>query len=114
MSGTRALFASIGASVSLVAAAALSLLAVSAVFAFGGWSTPVAESARQSALVLTTDATPKRAAGAKPVKLPGADARQPRGTRRRAGVRRREAVGARRRRARHESLGHGRAAASPA
>ena len=70
MSGTRALFASIGASVSLVVAAALSLLAVSAVFAFGGWSTPVAESARQSALVLTADATPKRAAGVKPVKLP--------------------------------------------
>ena len=42
MAGTRALFASIGASVTLVAAAALSLLAVSAVLAFGGWadSTP--------------------------------------------------------------------------
>ena len=52
MSGTRALFASIGASVSLVAAAALSLLAVSAVFAFGGWSDPVAQSARQTALIL--------------------------------------------------------------
>lgn len=70
MSGTRALFASIGASVLLVAAAALSLLAVSAVFAFGGWSTPVAESARQSALVLTADAAPKRLASTKPVKLP--------------------------------------------
>ena len=53
MSGTRALFASIGASVLLVAAAALSLLAVSAVFAFGGWSDPVAESAGQAALVLS-------------------------------------------------------------
>lgn len=52
MSGTRALFASIGASVLLVAAAALSLLAVSAVFAFGGWSDPVAQSARQTALIL--------------------------------------------------------------
>lgn len=52
MSGTRALFASIGASVSLVAAAALSLLAVSAVFAFGGWSDPVAQSAQQTALIL--------------------------------------------------------------
>lgn len=52
MSGTRALFASIGASVSLVAAAALSLLAVSAVFAFGGWSDPVAQSASQTALIL--------------------------------------------------------------
>jgi hypothetical protein len=70
MSGTRALFASIGASVSLVAAAALSLLAVSAVFAFGGWSDPVAESVRQSALVLPPDAAPKRVAAAKPVKLP--------------------------------------------
>ena len=55
MSGTRALFASIGASVLLVAAAALCLLAVSAVFAFGGWSDPVAESARQTALVLAVD-----------------------------------------------------------
>jgi hypothetical protein len=55
MSGTRALFASIGASVLLVGAAALSLLAVSAVFAFGGWSDPVAESAGQSALVLAGD-----------------------------------------------------------
>lgn len=54
MTGTRALFASIGASVLLVAAAALSLLAVSAVFAFGGWSDPVAESPRQEALVLAT------------------------------------------------------------
>ncbi len=70
MSGTRALFASIGASVALVAAAALSLLGVSAVFAFGGWSPPVAESARQSALVLTADAAPKHTAAAKPVKLP--------------------------------------------
>jgi len=52
MSGTRALFASIGASVSLVAAAALCLLAVSAVFAFGGWSDPVAQSAPQTALIL--------------------------------------------------------------
>jgi len=55
MSGTRALFASIGASVLLVAAAALCLLVVSAVFAFGGWSDPVAESARQTALVLAVD-----------------------------------------------------------
>jgi len=55
MSGTRALFASIGASVLLVAAAALCLLVVSAVFAFVGWSDPVAESARQTALVLAVD-----------------------------------------------------------
>jgi hypothetical protein len=65
MSGTRALFASIGASVSLVAAAALALLAVSAVFAFGGWSDPVAQSAPQTALILaegqndTTRTTPR-------------------------------------------------------
>ncbi|HEV2057874.1 MAG TPA: hypothetical protein VGR11_00870, partial [Solirubrobacteraceae bacterium] len=52
MSGTRALFASIGASVSLVAAAALSLLAVSAVFAFGGWSDPNAHSGAQTPLIL--------------------------------------------------------------
>jgi hypothetical protein len=38
MDSTRALFASIGVSVSLVAAAALSLFAVSVVIAFGGWS----------------------------------------------------------------------------
>lgn len=53
MAGTRALFASIGASVALVAAAALSLLAVSAIFAFGGWSDSVSPSAGQTALVLT-------------------------------------------------------------
>lgn len=55
MSGTRALFTSIGASVVLVAAAALCLLAVSAVFAFGGRSDSVADSARQTALVLAVD-----------------------------------------------------------
>ena len=52
MAGTRALFASIGASVALVAAAALSLLAISAVFAFGGWSDSVSASDTQAALVL--------------------------------------------------------------
>jgi hypothetical protein len=52
MSGTRALFASIGASLSIVVAAAMSLLAVSALFAFGGWSDPIAESARQTSLTL--------------------------------------------------------------
>lgn len=57
MSGTRALFASIGASVLLVAAAALSLLAVSAVFAFGGWGTPMAQSEPQTALILDGSAT---------------------------------------------------------
>jgi len=69
MSGTRALFASIGASVSLVAAAALSLLAVSAVFAFGGWSDPIAQSASQTALVLD-DGGPARTTSSKPIVLP--------------------------------------------
>ncbi|MEA2194003.1 MAG: hypothetical protein QOG42_437 [Solirubrobacteraceae bacterium] len=69
MSGTRALFASIGASVSIVAAAALSLLAVSALFAFGGWSDPVAESARTSSLVLATDSD-RAPTGLKPLVLP--------------------------------------------
>ena len=71
MSGTRALFTSIGASVLLVGAAALSLLAVSAVFAFGGWSDPVAESSRQTALVLAGGADGRtRAAGQEALVLP--------------------------------------------
>ena len=71
MSGTRALFASIGASVSLVAAAALSLLAVSAVFAFGGWSDPVAQSARQTALILDDGSSgPARTTANKPIVVP--------------------------------------------
>ena len=71
MSGTRALFASIGASVSLVAAAALSLLAVSAVFAFGGWSDPVAQSARQTALVLEDGrGSAARTTSEKPIVVP--------------------------------------------
>jgi hypothetical protein len=74
MVGTRALFASIGASVALVAAAALSLLAVSAVFAFGGWSDSVSESARQPALVVegstltrARDGHARTRAGARPI-----------------------------------------------
>jgi len=70
MSGTRALFTSIGASVLLVGAAALSLLAVSAVFAFGGWSDPVAESSRQTALVLVGADGRTRAAGQEALVLP--------------------------------------------
>jgi len=71
MSGTRALFASIGASVLLVGAAALSLLAVSAVFAFGGWSDPVADSSRQTALVLAGDEDGRtQAAGQRALVLP--------------------------------------------
>jgi hypothetical protein len=62
MAGTRALFASIGAGVALVAAAALALLAVSAVFAFGGWSdSDSASGAKQPALVF---------AGSTPLKSP--------------------------------------------
>ena len=51
MGGTRTLIASIGASATLVAAAALSLLALSVVFAFGGWSGPLLHSAEKPALV---------------------------------------------------------------
>lgn len=51
MTATRALFTSIGAGAALVAAAALSLLTISAVFAFGGWSDSVSQSATKPALV---------------------------------------------------------------
>jgi hypothetical protein len=51
MRGTRALFASIGVSVALVAAAALSLFTVSIVIAFGGWSAGMGESELPPALV---------------------------------------------------------------
>lgn len=51
MAGTRALFTSIGAGVTLVAAAALSLLTISAVFAFGGWSDSMPQSVTKPALV---------------------------------------------------------------
>lgn len=54
MAGTRALFASIGASAALVAAGALSLLTISAVFAFGGWSAPDSPFVEQPALVLAS------------------------------------------------------------
>jgi hypothetical protein len=63
MDSTRALFASIGVSVALVAAAALSLFAVSVVIAFGGWSAGLGEAAPVPTLVFgpsgstrTTDA----------------------------------------------------------
>jgi hypothetical protein len=72
MAGTRALFASIGASVALVAAAALSLLAVSAVFAFGGWSDSPSESVKKPALVFAGGTPTQRAAGGA-----GAHARTP-------------------------------------
>jgi hypothetical protein len=57
MGNTRALFASIGVSVSLVAAAALSLFTVSIVIAFGGWSAGMGESAAPSALVIAGTTT---------------------------------------------------------
>lgn len=79
MSGTRALFASIGASVLLVAAAALSLLGVSAVFAFGGWSDPIAESAQQKALVLPagTSGSASNARPARALVLPARERSRP-------------------------------------
>jgi hypothetical protein len=57
MGSTRALFASIGVSVSLVAAAALSLFAVSILIAFGGWSAGLGESAPPATLVVGETAT---------------------------------------------------------
>jgi hypothetical protein len=68
MGSTRALFASIGVSVSLVAAAALSLFAVSVVIAFGGWSAGMGESEAPSTVVFATTtaqseaSSPRRAA----------------------------------------------------
>lgn len=63
MAGTRALLASIGASVALVAASALSLLAVSVVFAFGWTAVSVPESVGTKPLVLagTTASQPSSA-----------------------------------------------------
>jgi hypothetical protein len=57
MRSTRALFASIGVSVSLIAAAALSLFTVSLLIAFGGWSAGLGESAPPAALVIAGTAT---------------------------------------------------------
>lgn len=64
MDGTRALFASIGVSVSLVAAAALSLLAVSVVIAFGGWSAGIGESTVPPALIVGEGSAAPTADGA--------------------------------------------------
>lgn len=64
MAGTRALFASIGASVALVAAAAMSLLAVSAVFAFGGWSDAPSSTVKTPALVVSGATLRQPGAGA--------------------------------------------------
>jgi len=61
MGSTRAVFASIGVSVSLVAAAALSLFAVSLVIAFGGWSAGMGESGPATTLVFgASDAVPAK------------------------------------------------------
>jgi hypothetical protein len=66
MGSTRALFASIGVSVSLVAAAALSLFTVSVVIAFGGWSAGIGESAPPSALVIAGTTTTESKSHASP------------------------------------------------
>jgi hypothetical protein len=64
MGSTRALFASIGVSVSLVAAAALSLFTVSVVIAFGGWSAGLGEPQPVTTLVLgSTEPTHAKAVG---------------------------------------------------
>ena len=85
MDSTRALFASIGVSVSLVAAAALSLFTVSVVIAFGGWSAGLGESAPTTTLVFgptgPSHATQMRAAAQadrKPVVLKAAAQPRPR------------------------------------
>lgn len=57
MDSTRALFASIGVSVSLVAAAALSLFVVSVVIAFGGWSAGMGEAEPPATLVIAGTTT---------------------------------------------------------
>ena len=61
---TRALFASIGVSVSLVAAAAMSLFAVSVVIAFGGWSAGLGGSEPATTLIFGgADVTPAKGRG---------------------------------------------------
>jgi hypothetical protein len=65
MGSTRALFASIGVSVSLIAAAALSLFAVSVVIAFGGWSAGMGESEPATTLIVgSTQPAPAKHSGA--------------------------------------------------
>ena len=88
MAGTRALFASIGASVALVAAAALTLLAVSAVFAFGGWGDFASPPGEGSALVFASATTAdtqttegrtgaSRIVAPAPVRTPSVERRRP-------------------------------------
>ena len=73
MGSTRALFASIGVSVSLVAAAALSLFTVSVVIAFGGWSAGMGSATTPTALVfdgfsaMPSQREPTRLASSDPV-----------------------------------------------
>jgi hypothetical protein len=85
MGSTRALFASIGVSVSLVAAAALSLFTVSVVIAFGGWSAGMGESKPATTLIFgaaepahTTAARAAAVADRTPVVLREAAAPRPR------------------------------------
>lgn len=63
MGGARALIASLGASFSLVAGAALSLLVVSFVFAYDGFSGGVDVPAAGTALVVESEAAEARTAG---------------------------------------------------
>jgi hypothetical protein len=80
MRSTRALFASIGASISLVAAAALALLTVSAVVALEGWP-GLGESKARPALVVDGITLPKPGATASAtpaVVLPAAPRPRPR------------------------------------
>ena len=70
MGSTRAVFASIGVSVSLVAAAALSLFAVSVVIAFGGWSAGMGDSGPATTLVFgASDPMPTKTVGSRRAEL---------------------------------------------
>lgn len=64
MGGTRAVLASLGASVSLVAGAALALLAASFVFAYDGIVGSVDASPGRASLQVTSPASPQRGGGA--------------------------------------------------
>jgi hypothetical protein len=76
LAGPRTLIASLGASAALVATAALSLLALSVVFAFGGWSGPLGQSTDKTPLVFAASdrshaAAPQRiASGPAPIVAP--------------------------------------------
>lgn len=84
----RGLIASLGVSISLIAAGSLALLAVSTVVAFKGWPDTAARSTAQrtTAIAPAVPDGPSRAARAKPIKLaaairPGSSAARPRPTR---------------------------------